>query len=76
MGKVRVGGCPKNRRVLLENRWMQLQQFIPSIPAEAYRPFKINDRLWWAFSKVVPMDCLDHQRVRIVAAYADEWCWL
>jgi hypothetical protein len=56
----------------LENRWLQLQQFIPSIPAEAYRPLKVNDRLWWAFSKVMAMDCLHRQRVRVVAAYADE----
>ena len=72
MEKDWVGGCPKDRRVLFENHWMQLQQFIPSIPAEAYRPFKVNDRLWWAFSKVMPMDCLHRQRVRIVAAYVDE----
>jgi hypothetical protein len=67
-----LGGCPKDRRVMFQNRWMQLQQFIPSVPAEAYRPFKINDRLWWAFSKVMPMECLRRQRVRIVAAYVDE----
>ena len=67
-----VSGCPKDRKVLFQNRWTQLQRFIPSIPREAYRPLKINDRLWWAFSKVMPMQCLNRQRVRIVAAYVDE----
>jgi hypothetical protein len=61
-----------DRKALVQNRWMQLQQFSPTIPAKAYRPIKIDDRLWWAFSKVMPMDCLQRQRVRIVAAYADE----
>ena len=72
LGKDWVSGCPKDRRVLVQNRWTQLQQFSPGIPAEAYRPLKINDRLWWAFSKVMPMKCLKRQRVRIVAAYTDE----
>jgi hypothetical protein len=67
-----MGGCPKDRKVLFQNRWMQLQQFIPRVPAEAYRSFKINDRLWWAFSKVMPMQSLHRQPVRIVAAYTDE----
>jgi hypothetical protein len=67
-----VGGCPKDRNVLFKNRWTQLQAFSRTLPAEAYRPFKINDRLWWAFTKVMPMDCLQRQRVRILAAYADE----
>jgi len=72
MGKDWVGGCPKDRKVLFENRWTQLQKFITNIPAEAYRPLKINGRLWWTFSKVMPMKCLHRQRVRIVATYADE----
>ena len=67
-----VGGCPKDRNVLFKNRWTQLQEFSRTLPAEAYRPFKINDRLWWAFTKVMPMDCLQRQRVRILAVYADE----
>lgn len=67
-----VSGCPKDRKVLFEGRWVQLQDFITTIPAEAYRPFKINGRLWWAFSKVMPMQCLQRQRVRIVAAQTDE----
>lgn len=45
MGKDLVSGCPKDRKALVQNRWMQLQQFSPTIPAKAYRPIKINDRL-------------------------------
>lgn len=66
-----ISGCPKNRNVLFKNRWMQLQQFIRTIPAEAYRPIKLNDRIWWTFSKVMPMKALDRQRIRIVAVYED-----
>jgi len=58
--------------VLFQNRWLQLREFSTTLPATAYRPIKINDRLWWMFSKVFLMECLQHQRVRIVAAYADE----
>jgi len=72
LGKDWVSSCPKNRNVLFQNRWLQLQDFIATLPPEAYRPVKINDRTWWAFSKVMPMDCLQRQRVRIVAAYVDE----
>jgi hypothetical protein len=67
-----VSGCPKDRNVLFQNRWVQIQDFITTIPAEAYRPLKINDRVWWAFSKVMPMKSLKRQRVRIVAAQTDE----
>ena len=45
MGKDLVSGCPKDRKALVQNRWMQLQQFSPTIPAKAYRPIKIDDRL-------------------------------
>lgn len=72
LGKDWVSGCPKDRKVLFQNRWLQLQEFSPTLSADAYRPIKINDRIWWAFSKAMPMDCLQRQRVRIVAAYADE----
>jgi SRSO17 transposase len=72
LGKDWVSGCPKDRKVLFQNRWLQLQEFSPTLSADAYRPIKINDRVWWAFSKVMPMDCLRRQHVRIVAAYADE----
>lgn len=67
-----VSGCPKDRNVLFKNRWTQIQDFISTIPAEAYRPIKINDRLWWTFSKVMAMKALRRQRVRLVAAYVDE----
>jgi SRSO17 transposase len=71
-GKDWVGGCPKNRKVLVNNQWAQLQQFIPTIPADAYRPIRLNNHLWWTFSQVMPMQALARQRVRIVAVYEDQ----
>jgi hypothetical protein len=66
-----VGGCPKDRLVLAQNRWVQLQEYIQTIPTSAYRPYKIGHHLYWAFSKVLPMKNLKRQRVRIVASYED-----
>ena len=37
-----IGACPKDRRVLVNNRTMQLQEYIRTIPAEAYRPYRIG----------------------------------
>lgn len=67
-----VGGCPKDRLVLSQNRWVQLQHYIQTIPASAYRPYKIGSHLYWAFSKVLPMKNLKQQRVRLVASYEDQ----
>lgn len=67
-----VGGCPKNRNVLVQGRWCQLQEYIRTIPAEAYRPYAIGDHLFWAFTKVLPMKNLQRHRVRIVATYEDQ----
>lgn len=70
-GKDWVGGCPKNRNVLFQNRWTQVQEYIRTIPAEAYRPYKIGKHVYWAFTKVLPMKYLDRRRVRIIASYRD-----
>ena len=67
-----VGGCPKNRNVLVKGRWRQLQEYIRTIPAKAYRPYRIGDHLFWAFTKVLPMKSLNRQKVRIVASYEDQ----
>jgi hypothetical protein len=67
-----VDGCPKDRLVLVQNQWVQLQEYISTIPASAYRPYKIGSHLYWAFSKVLPMKNLKRQRVRIVASYEDQ----
>jgi SRSO17 transposase len=67
-----VGGCPKNRNVLVQGRWCQLQDYIRTIPAKAYRPYRIGDHLYWAFTKVLPMKNLQRQKVRIVATYEDQ----
>jgi hypothetical protein len=67
-----VGGCPKNRKVLVQGRWCQIQEYIRTIPAEAYRPYRIGKHLFWVFSKVLPMQNLQRQKVRIVATYEDQ----
>jgi SRSO17 transposase len=72
VGKDWIGGCPKDRLVLVDNCWMQLQEYIGAIPSEAYRPYRIGSHLYWAFTKVLPMKSLNRQRVRIVASYENE----
>jgi hypothetical protein len=67
-----VGGCPKNRKVLVQGRWCQLQDYIRTIPAKAYRPYHIGSHLFWAFSKVLPMQNLQRQKVRLVATYENQ----
>ena len=67
-----IGACPKDRLVLAHNHWRQLQDYMQTIPAQAYRPYKIGNRLYWAFTKVLPMKNLNRQRVRIVASYQDQ----
>ena len=67
-----VGACPKDRLVLVNNQWTQLQEYIKTIPASAYRPYRIGSHLYWAFTKVLPMKPLDRKRVRIVATYEDK----
>lgn len=64
-----IGACPKDRLILHKNRWTQLQTYIQTIPAAAYRPYHLGDRLYWVFSKVLPMKNLNRQRVRVVASY-------
>lgn len=71
-GKDWIGACPSNRLVLFRNCWTQVQEFIQSIPASAYRPYHIGDHLFWAFTKVMPMKHLQRRRIRIVASYQDE----
>jgi hypothetical protein len=71
-GKDWVGASPKDRLVLFENQWMQLRDYIRTIPATAYHPYRIGDHVYWAFTKVLPMKPLNRQRVRIVASYEDE----
>jgi hypothetical protein len=67
-----VGGCPKDRLVLYQNRWTQVQEFIQAIPATAYRPYRIGTHLFWVFSLVMPMKNLNKRRVRILAVYEDD----
>jgi hypothetical protein len=71
-GKDWVGASPKDRLVLFQNQWMQLRDYIRTIPATAYHPYRIGDHVYWAFTKILPMKPLNRQRVRIVASYEDE----
>lgn len=64
-----IGACPKDRLVLFQQQWLQVQAFLKTIPATAYRPIRLNQHLYWTFSKVLPMKCLQRQRIRIVASY-------
>ncbi|MCB9107481.1 MAG: transposase [Anaerolineales bacterium] len=69
VGKDWIGACPKDRLILHKNCWTQLQSYIQTIPAEAYRPYQLGDRCYWVFSKVLTMKNLNRQRVRVVASY-------
>lgn len=71
VGKDWIGACPKDRLLLYRGRWVQAQEFIQTIPVEAYRPYRIGTHLFWAFTKVLPMKCLQRQRIRLVASYED-----
>lgn len=64
-----IGACPDDRLVLVNNVWTRLDHYIKTIPAQAYRPYRVGSHLYWAFTKVLPMKSLQRQRVRIVASY-------
>ena len=67
-----IGACPKDRLVFYRGQWLQVQEFMQTIPAEAYRPYRVGSHLFWAFTKVLPMKNLQRQRVRLVASYEDQ----
>jgi hypothetical protein len=64
-----VGGCPKDRLVLVDNQWIQIQAYLKTIPASAYRPTWIHDHLYWTFTKVLPLKSLQRRRVRLIASF-------
>lgn len=72
VGKDWVGACPKDRLVLVNNTWIQLKDYIATIPAEAYAPYRIDDRVYWVHTKALAMKTFKRQRVRVVASYEDE----
>lgn len=63
-----IGGFPKNRLVLVDNQWVQIQQYLKTLPAQAYRPTRIHDQVYWTFTKVLPVKSL-HRRIRIVVSF-------
>ena len=69
LGKDWIGGCPKDRQVLYQGQWQHLETFIKTIPADAYRPVKINDHLYWLFAKNLPAQFLKRRKLRFVTVY-------
>ena len=68
-GKDWIGGCPKDRLVLVQGQWIQLQAYLATIPAAAYRPTQVHDQLYWTFTKVLTVKSLRSRRIRIVASF-------
>ena len=64
-----IGACPKDRKVLLRGRWIQLQHYIRTIPPQAYRSYQIGSQVYHVFSKVLSFKSLKRQRFRLVASY-------
>jgi hypothetical protein len=68
-GKDWIGGCPKDRLVLVQGQWIQLQAYLATIPAAAYRPTQVHDQRYWTFTKVLTVKSLRSRRIRIVASF-------
>ncbi len=64
-----IGGCPKDRKVLYQNRWQPLADFIKGLAAEDYHPVKINNHLYWLFAKTMRAQFLHRRKLRFVAVY-------
>jgi len=69
LGKDWVGGCPKDRLILFNNRWTQIQAYLQTIPASAYRPTQVFGQTYWAFTKVLTFKSLNNRRLRMVVSY-------
>jgi len=69
LGKDWVGGCPKDRLVLFNNHWVQLQRYLQTIPTSAYRPTQVLAQNYWTFTKVLTFKSLRRRRFRMVASY-------
>lgn len=63
-----IGGCPKDRLVEWQGRWVQLQTYLKTLPASAYRRYEIQGTPYWVFTKVLNVKSLK-RRVRLVASY-------
>jgi hypothetical protein len=64
-----IGGCPKDRLVWVNHHWVQLQDYLKTIPPLAYRPTQIHNHLYWTFTKVLTFKSLNNRRVRVVASF-------
>lgn len=63
-----IGGLPKGRLVKWQGEWLQVQAYLKTIPAQAYRRVAIGAQTYWVFSKVLDVKSLQ-RRVRLVASY-------
>lgn len=63
-----IGGLPKDRLVDWQGQWVQIQQYLKTIPPEAYRRYEIQGTPYWVFTKVLEVKSLK-RRVRIIASY-------
>jgi hypothetical protein len=50
-------------------QWVQLQAYLKTIPASAYRPTPVHGHRYWAFTKVLALKSLQNRRIRIVASF-------
>jgi hypothetical protein len=64
-----VGGCPKDRLVWFNNHWVQLQDYLKTIPPSAYHPTQVHGHVYWAFTKVLALKSLRSRHIRIVASF-------
>jgi len=64
-----IGGCPKDRLVLIDNQWMQLQEYLKTIPPTAYRLTRVHDHVYWAFTQVLTFKSLRRRPIRMVASF-------
>jgi hypothetical protein len=64
-----VGGCPKDRLILFNNRWIQLQEYLGTIPANAYRRTQVHEHIYWTFTKTLTFKSLRCRKLRMVASF-------
>jgi hypothetical protein len=63
-----IGGLPQARLVDWQGRWVQVQQYLKTVPPEAYRRYEIQGTPYWVFTKVLEVKSLQ-RRVRMIASY-------
>jgi len=64
-----IGGCPKDRLMLIDHQWVHLQAYLATIPPPADRLTRIHAHAYWAFTKVLTFKSLRRRRIRMVASF-------